>query len=47
LDINHPETTYLEEQGCEDLWLFFKDKGVLVQNVWEMLMYRKAKPMLA
>jgi len=28
LDACHPETEYL----CEDLWLFFEDKGVRVQK---------------
>jgi len=26
LDTYHPDTLYLREQGCEDLWLFFKAK---------------------
>jgi hypothetical protein len=28
LDACYPETAYLLEQGCEDPWLFFEDKGV-------------------
>jgi hypothetical protein len=26
LDTHHPDSLYLREQGCEDLWLFFKAK---------------------
>jgi len=32
LDACHPETAYLCEQGCEDPWLFFEDKGVRDQK---------------
>jgi len=34
LDACHPVTAYLCEQGCEDPWLFFEDKGVWDQK-WE------------
>jgi hypothetical protein len=27
LDIFHPDTPYVRQQGCEDPWLFFKEKG--------------------
>jgi len=27
LDAYHPDTQNLREQGCEDPWLFFEDKG--------------------
>jgi hypothetical protein len=30
----HPETAYLLEQGCENPWLFFEDKGVCNQKYW-------------
>jgi len=32
LDACHPETAHLLEQGCEDPWLFFEDKGVCGQT---------------
>jgi hypothetical protein len=33
LDTYHPDTLHLCEQGCEDLWLFFKTKrGLQAKN---------------
>jgi hypothetical protein len=38
LDIYDLDTLSLHEQGCEDLWLFFKAKVVSEQKkVWETL----------
>jgi len=32
LDIYHPDTLFLREQGCEDPWLFFEAKLVRKQT---------------
>jgi len=38
LDIHHPNTPYLREQGCEDPWLFYETKrGSQAKKVRENL----------
>jgi hypothetical protein len=32
LDTYNPDTVYLRQQGCGDLWLFFKPKWVQEQK---------------
>jgi len=32
----HPDTVYLRERGCENLWLFLKPKGVREQKEKKM-----------
>jgi len=34
LDIYDLDTLYLHEQGCEDLWLFFKAKRSVSKKSW-------------
>jgi len=36
LDIHHPNTPYLCEQGCEDPWLFYETtRGSRAKKLWE------------
>ena len=37
LDNYHPDTLYLHDQACEDLWLLFKAKRSLRAKFWETL----------
>lgn len=35
LDVYHPDTVYLCEQGCEDLWLFLEAKRDREKKFWK------------